>query len=641
MPDPAPPHVPSDEERAWRQNLLLALPVAFVAVCLGVGLEYQAPRSTAFDRVGYPALAALLLALEVALLRWPTALRAVATTLVGVTGAFLVLRLASLLHFTGGTETLRELTEVYWWVPVLYVVTLLVPGGHGRAAHRAAASCVACLAALSLVFAALHLPDPASHPVISALVQLSLSNVTVLALTRSFAGRLRARAREHERLAHTDLPTGLHNRRGWSAALTEALRGGGGGQVHAVVFVDLDGFKRVNDMRGHEVGDALLRRAGGRLRALLGEEGVGEGHAARLGGDEFALFGAVADAAGAEALAERVRDALGAPYDLGGRTELVTASVGVSVAPHDGSDPETLLRAADLAMYRAKRTGKNAVRRYASALGEAEARRATLERDVQHAAERGELELHYQPLFDLRTRRAVKVEALLRWTHPHLGPVSPAEFIPLAEATGLITPLGEWVLRRACADARHLPAALVVAVNVSPVQLEDGDFPGMVRAVLRGCGLPPERLELELTETAVMRDVDRARHTLGQLRAVGVRVALDDFGTGHTSLSSLRDLPLDTVKIDRSFVADLRGGQAQPFAHTLLGALLRVADLLHLEVVAEGLEDDAQLQALHDLGCHIGQGYLLGRPAPLAAALSAPWGQHPHEEHEHAGKVPA
>lgn len=616
----ASPRPLTSEERAWRHNLLLALPVACLAVGLGVVLDFAAPRSTAFDRVGYPLIAGALLLLELVLLCRPAALRGVVNTLVTVTGAFFVLRLAYLLHFTTGADTLRELTETYWWVPALYVVTFLVPGGPGLLARRVAALSVAGMATVGAVYIAAHVRIPESFPVIAALLQLALSNVTVMALTRSFAARLQGRAREQERLAHTDVPTGRLNRRGWAAALELALQERA--QAYAVLFVDLDGFKRVNDARGHETGDALLREAGGRLHRL-----AAGGAVARLGGDEFALFAPVEGAEDAQALGERVCAALQAPYELGGRTELVTASVGVSLSPHDGTDPETLLRAADLAMYRAKRTGKNASYRYASALGEAEARRAILERDVQHAATRGELTLHYQPLFDLRTRRAVKVEALLRWTHPQLGEVSPAEFIPLAEATGLIAPLGEWVLCRACTDARRLPQTLVVAVNVSPVQLEDPDFPQTVRAVLRDCGLPPGRLELELTETAVMRDVARARHALAELRALGVRVALDDFGTGHTSLSSLRDLPLDTVKIDRSFVADLRGGPAQPFAQTLLGALLQVAELLDLEVVAEGLEDRAQLRALHDLGCHVGQGYLLGRPQPLDLLLGTPWDQ--------------
>lgn len=620
----------TSEERVWRRKLLLALPVTALAAGVGVLLDLAAPRTTAFDRVSYPLITGLLLVLAGALLRRPAALRGVVNTLVTAAGAFFVLRLAYLLHFTGGQETLRELTETYWWVPALYVVTFLMPGGPGRVAGRVALASGAGMAALSVGYVAAHVRDPESAALSAALLQLGLSSVTMLALTRAFAARLREQAREQERLAHTDLPTGRLNRRGWAAALERALRGGPG-QAHAVLFIDLDGFKRVNDARGHEAGDALLREAGERLHRL-----APGGAAARLGGDEFALFLPVHGAADAQALGERVCAALQAPYDLGGRTELVTASVGVSVSPHDGADSETLLRAADLAMYRAKRTGKNAAYRYASALGEAEARRAMLERDVQHAATRGELALHYQPLFDLRTRRAVKVEALLRWTHPQLGEVSPAEFIPLAEATGLIVPLGEWVLRRACADARELPEALVVAVNVSPVQLEDADFPQTVRAVLGGCGLAPGRLELELTETALMRDVARASHTLGELRALGVRVALDDFGTGHTSLSSLRDLPLDTVKIDRSFVADLRGGGGQPFAQALLAALLQVAELLELEVVAEGLEDDAQLRALYALGCHVGQGYLLGRPVPLGLLLSAPW-DPPQDQEQQPG----
>jgi diguanylate cyclase (GGDEF)-like protein len=391
----------------------------------------------------------------------------------------------------------------------------------------------------------------------------------------------------------------------------------------AVLFVDLDGFKAVNDRFGHHDGDRLLQGVAARLlNATRGSDTV-----ARFGGDEFAvLLENARGPADALTVAERVVTALGAPIALGdrgdrsaGREARVGASVGVAFA-ESGVDADTLLRRADAAMYQAKTEGKGRVSMFHPALAAATDERLALEADLAGALERGELTLAYQPIVAMETGAARGVEALLRWHHPTRGPVPPARFVPIAESCGLIGPLGRWVLDEACRSAAAWPAPagepLGVAVNVSGRQLDDPSFPSYVAAALAESGLAPERLTLEITESALMRDTDAALATLGALKTLGVRLAVDDFGTGYCSLRYLQRFPIDVLKIDKSFVDGIAHD-----AHdaALARTIVSLAEQLHLHTVAEGIEHPEQRERLRAMGCEVGQGYLFARPLDGAA----------------------
>jgi diguanylate cyclase (GGDEF)-like protein len=427
--------------------------------------------------------------------------------------------------------------------------------------------------------------------------------------------RERAAAEAHIRfLAHHDPLTGLLNR----ASLHERLErdvaaAKDGGRSFAVLCLDLDRFKDVNDTFGHPIGDELLRIVAGRLRSLLrGEDGV-----YRQGGDEFVVVQTgVADLAGVEALGRRIVEALSAPYDAAGRHLTIGASVGVSLYPRDGTDPVQLLKNADIALYKAKGEGRGRVALFDPSLDAALRERRRLEEELRHALARGEFTLAYQPQVAIASGRVAGYEALLRWRSPVLGDMPPSRFIPVAEETGLVLPLGAWTLRQACREAASWTAARTVAVNLSPVQLQDAGLPTLVREVLAETGLEPERLELEITETALIRDRDRALTGLERLKALGVRLALDDFGTGYSSLSYLQTFPFDTLKIDRCFVA--RVGEDASSA-TIVESVIRLGQGLGLRVVAEGVEHEEQLAILRGHGCDAVQGYLLGAPGALAA----------------------
>ena len=374
-----------------------------------------------------------------------------------------------------------------------------------------------------------------------------------------------------------------------------------------MLCLDLDRFKEVNDTLGHGSGDRLLEQVAERLRQSVRETDT----VARLGGDEFAVVQVgVEQPESAEALCRRLIDAVSAPYVLEGHEVTVGVSIGVALSPADGEASEVLLKHADIALYRAKTDGRGTFRFFAAGMDAALQARKAMEQDLRHALARNELEVHYQPLVDLQGRRMAGVEALIRWRHPVRGWVSPSEFIPVAEATGVIMPLGEWVLRTACTQAAWWPD-LYLSVNLSPVQFRHSDLAGMVTAVLQETGLEPSRLELEITEGVLLQETEAALSTLHQLKALGVRIAMDDFGTGYSSLGYLRSFPFDKIKIDQSFVSAIEhDGNAAAIVRAVLG----LGKSLGMLTTAEGVETSQQLAFLETEACDQVQGYYLGRP---------------------------
>ena len=420
---------------------------------------------------------------------------------------------------------------------------------------------------------------------------------------------------EMERMANEDALTGLRNR-SWllnhvPTLLDAAAREGG----LALLFVDLDEFKQVNDSHGHATGDALLAAAARRLGALLrpGDEVV------RFGGDEFVvLMRPARDEFQVAAVAERIVAAFGRPFALGeGLQASVGASIGIAMYPRDGLDAGTLIRHADIAMYAAKHEGKGQHRFYDRGLSGSIQKRARLKQQLLEAIAGDQFLLHYQPRVDPATKRLLSMEALLRWRHPEQGMVAPGEFIPYAESSGLIVPIGDIVIEQACAQMaawREQGAGLVpVSINVSARQFERGGIVKRIEAALLGHGVPPALLEVEITESAMMGDREEILEELAALRALGVKLHIDDFGTGYSSLSQLRTLRMDVLKVDRAFTAELDGGGE---GRVFFEAIVSMAHALGMEVVAEGVETAAQLQALRELGCNEVQGYYISRPLP-------------------------
>jgi diguanylate cyclase (GGDEF)-like protein len=414
-------------------------------------------------------------------------------------------------------------------------------------------------------------------------------------------------------MAHHDAVTGLPNRVLLRVQMEEALRrarrSAGG---FAVLCLDLDNFKAVNDTLGHPSGDLLLQQVAARIRATVRSEDV----AARFGGDEFAVLQCEVESPSAISdLAQRLLTAISEPYDIGGHMVLVGVSIGIAVAPGDGTDADRLLKSADMALYRAKADGKGSFRFFEAEMDARLQARRRLEIDLRGALRGSELQVHYQPLIDLATGAVSGLEALLRWPHPERGLIPPSEFIPVAEETGLIDAIGTYVLGRACLDATEWPDHVKLAVNLSPLQFRTGNVLESVRQALQRSGLPPRRLELEITETLLLERADYVLSVLHALRALGVRISMDDFGTGYSSLSYLRSFPFDKIKIDRSFIQDLSNG-AEPLA--IVHAVAGLAKCLNMTSTAEGVETQQQLEALQSIGCTEMQGYLFSRARPAS-----------------------
>jgi diguanylate cyclase (GGDEF)-like protein len=379
------------------------------------------------------------------------------------------------------------------------------------------------------------------------------------------------------------------------------------------MMLDLDKFKAVNDTRGHPAGDQLLIEVGRRLQSTIRETDV----LARLGGDEFAIIqeGGSSQHEGAIALALRIIDAISQPFDLDGHEASIGTSIGIALAPENGVEPEELMKSADLALYDVKANGRNDFRLYHPTMLEFAHTQQSAESELRNAIAREEFELHYQPVVDVKTQRLCGVEALVRWRHPVKGLIAPDQFIPLAESTGLIVPLGDWVLQRACADAASWPAHIKLAVNISAVQFKRGNLFDVILCTLVETGLAPERLELEITETSLLENQESHLATIRQLKNLGICIALDDFGTGYSSVTYLTSFPFDKIKIDRSFT---QGALTRRDCAAVVSSVLALAHGLGMITTVEGIETREQLKYMREAGVDLAQGYLFGRPVPLS-----------------------
>jgi diguanylate cyclase (GGDEF)-like protein len=419
--------------------------------------------------------------------------------------------------------------------------------------------------------------------------------------------------RAQEQISHMarhDALTSLPNRTLFREQLDRALHVAKRGDQLAVLCLDLDHFKRINDTLGHPIGDALLKQAAARLSECVGPDDT----VARLGGDEFAIVQFCSEPQAAATLASRIVEVIGGAYEIDGHHLVIGASIGISLAPDDGKDPDELLKNADLALYRAKADGRATYRFFEAGMDARAQARRLLELDLRLALKREEFEVHYQPIRDIATSEIVVCEALVRWNHSQRGLIAPGSFVPLAEETGLIMQLGDWVLRRACMDAARWRTT-GVAVNLSPVQFKNPNLVASVKAALHASRLPAYRLELEITESVLLQNSEATRAMLHELRALGVKISLDDFGTGYSSLSYLRSFPFDKIKIDRSFVSELA---THDDSMAIVRAVTGLGKSLGIITTAEGVENDAQLEVLRREGCTQAQGYLFSKPCPLA-----------------------
>ncbi|MBB6091996.1 diguanylate cyclase (GGDEF)-like protein [Povalibacter uvarum] len=443
------------------------------------------------------------------------------------------------------------------------------------------------------------------------------------ALRRKIEAQLLEKQDHLDKLAHHDQLTGLPNRLFLAAHLPIAMEEARKRKLPlAVLFLDLDRFKHVNDTFGHEVGDKLLRTVAQRVKDAVRAEDV----VVRMGGDEFVVILTAVKSAQVNETAARITATLNAPIVIDGKPLVTTASVGVSLYPRDGEDVGSLLRHSDTAMYQAKERGRNNFQVFSPVMDSKLKERVAIEASLRDALEKSRIEVHYQPLIDIETRRVVTLEALVRWKDPEEGYISPTRFIPIAEETGLIVPLGDFVLQRVISDMaswRKQGSVLVpVAVNVSAAQLQRASLRARIEELTRASDLSPSMLQIELTESAMFEQQDSRQDDSGtdevsELRTLGVRVAIDDFGTGYSSLSYLKRWRVDCLKIDRSFIRDL---VTDTNDHAIVAAILAMAQHLRIKVIAEGVETWSQLEALRRLGCRYAQGYLFAEPGSAARA---------------------
>ncbi|MBD8617663.1 EAL domain-containing protein [Sphingomonas sp. CFBP 13728] len=449
-----------------------------------------------------------------------------------------------------------------------------------------------------------------------AMMDITLQTYSVI-LKATLASREKAALAEHHAaIARRDDLTGVANRTAFRERFEARLRAlDGGSQWLAIHWIDLDRFKEINDSFGHLAGNALLVCIAGRLDEAFGNAGI----VARLGGDEFAVVCEIEHRDAANSIGHRIIELVERPVDHDGRLLRVGASLGIAIAPADGADADTLLKNADLALYRAKDTGRGRMCFYEPLMDEKVQRSRDLALELTGALERGEFHVMFQPIFDLAGERILSCEALLRWTNRRHGPILPAEFIPIAEDNGLIVAIGGWVIREACKAASEWPGDVQIAVNLSPIQLRSANLPMVIMGALAASGLPAERLELEVTESVLLDDIDASLAALNAINRLNVRTTLDDFGTGYSSLSYLTKFPFQTLKIDRSFITDL---DQSPASVAIVQTVIELAAKLGMRTVAEGIETQAQLDQLRRTRCDAVQGFLLARPISASMVTS-------------------
>lgn len=598
-------------------------------------LGYTPPVIHAYDPV--LTLVSLLISIGASLAAFVIASSTRSSFMIELGGAVLGLGIAAM-HFTGMSAFV--MTGYFVWDTTMIVVAVTLGAAFGAVSMNRIArpvtrfckygsSVALVLAIVSMHFTAMGsfsivydptLPVPAmmiANEVLLAGVVGIMSMVLLTGVsTHVLDNYAEADAIRHYRhMALHDAATGLPNRSDLQSKLAGLSNERGNDNDRAAILtIDLDRFKDINDVHGHAAGDLVLRvvseRLAGKLRA-------GE-YVARMGGDEFvAIKRGLYTITEAREFAMRLNAAVCEPVQQEGRLLTVGASVGIAIFPDHGREPADLVSKSDLAMYRAKQSGADKVCIYNPSMDEASRTRSALAIELRHALDRGELELYYQPQNDVASGRLIGFEALIRWNHPIRGLVSPAEFIPIAEDTGLITPIGEWVIRRACEEAAAWALPLKVAVNVSPSQFSQSDLPKIVHEALLQSGLAAQRLELEITESSIIADQQHALHVVRQLKSYGVSIAMDDYGTGYSSLSTLQTFPFDKIKIDRSFMSSVHTSDQ---AAAIIRATIILAESLNIPVLAEGVETERHLQFLRDEGCGEAQGYFFSRPITAAAA---------------------
>lgn len=609
----------------WRRPLLFALPAAALAFFIGMMLDASSGQGTSFDQLSYPAAMTLLLALSLILWRLPSRTNMVVTVLVFAMSSLFLSKLIYILFFMAQTYQVQlEMTETFFWIPALQILSFFIPNLRSARNTSTIFFSLFLLVSVAYLFKATIYGTP--QGIVYALLQLNLANLVLFIVTNAFIGFKEKYVRsvsEYDtmrQLLVTDVLTSLPNRQRLAEVITAAITEA---RPFALLFIDLDGFKLINDTLGHLVGDRALQETARRLQVEHGPEFF----AARLSGDEFVVL-VFSEPAEALDLAKVLLTELAHPIIVEGHVVHLTASIGMSVYPEDADDAQTLIQHADSAMYTVKTFGKHGVRRFEPDIDSAIERLNQIERALTQALSSGQFHLMYQPICSLNDGVVRKLETLLRWTHPTLGAVPASEFIPIAEHNGQIITLGAWALRAACHQARRwndvTGRAVTISVNVSPLQFAQTDFVDIVRDALSGANLPASALEIELTESAVMRRLDVVKSSLRDLQLLGVKIAIDDFGTGHSSLAYLRDLPINCIKIDKAFTHDLSTPRRAPqFALALIEAVIGIADTLDLQVVAEGIETRKQLEMLRDLGCDLGQGYFLSPPLAEDAAIEA------------------